>query len=126
VNDFSHINFPLHIMSFNGYSQPNNPNIKKIRSSTRTWDLPDGITVKLVASPYSGYAKAFHCYGVKRYQKPHDAESYIIDKAIMKMYYYKERGEWICYLSGGASSEIMDKLDETRKFILEYSKQFKS
>ena len=121
--DFPSIQFPLYFISFNGYEQLNNPNIRKIPSKTGTYDYPEGIVVKVKSSNLPGYAKSFDCYAVKKYQQ--NGQLYTMDKLVMHMYYYEKRNDWLFYYSGAACTKAIDELEIARKFLIEYAERFK-
>lgn len=124
MNDFPYIDFPVHILSFQGFRQPDNKNIVKISSRTAVCDYPQGIVVKARPGYSQFYAKGFDCYAITRTLSP-NGRSYINEKMILRAYFNDFHKQWFYYYYGGAVEQVVEKMYKTQKFVTEYSENYK-
>ena len=131
---YPYIDFPVSIVSFDGFVPINNPNFTKISSKTLKCDFQNGITIKVrSAVGAAGYAKWFEIYNIIRTEHPNNyGKTWISRKMIMRIYSGKTvwdnpgSEEWQIDFNGGMTHENLDKMLKVKDFILEYAENFKT
>jgi hypothetical protein len=123
--DYDYIDFPVHILSFNGYKQPSNKNFIKISSRTPVYEYPESIVIKARGGGRT-YAKSFDCYGILRGAKHwNPSSSMITSKLIVRAFYSDSDNKWFYAFNGFGPQDLVDKMAKIQKFITEYSTHFK-
>jgi len=137
LTQYDYIDFPVSLVSFNGYVPVNNPMFIKVHSKTPRGTLSDGVTIYVGQRviPGEGYCKSFDAYFVLRgeYDNPYTGKpvSYVRDRLIMRMYRRQSDDQqnphyyWEFCFNGNCSLDQFDKVNKIKQFLIEYAENFK-